>query len=173
MAGRFQRIKGRGVSVGAPRLFVFGLGVAKNGQGPSGQIRGRKPWSESGETGRGLCPARGNAVRCDDRCSALRWLMQCTAMAHAARCDLMGIAEPQARDGCGVVRLASCPLARTAEKQAGHNGRMGCKDGWKTEGSVMILPKNEVDIERTAHCKNLRTVLPSVWLCGASVCQSP
>lgn len=138
---------GRGLGSRAREAVVFcaehrGLslsvwGSRGGGQRLPGHTRGRKPWSESGETGRGLCPARGNAVRCDDRCSALRWLMQCTAMAHAARCDLMGIAEPQARDGCGVVRLASCPLARTAEKQAGHNGRMGCKDGWKTEGSVM------------------------------------
>ena len=27
------------------------------------------------------------AVRCDGRCSALRWHMQCGAMANAARCD--------------------------------------------------------------------------------------
>ena len=117
-------------------------GILGSGQRLPGHTRGRKPWPESGETGRGLCPAWGNAVRCDDRCSALRWLMQCTAMAHAARCDLMGIAERQAWDGCGVVRLASCPLARTAEKQAGHNGRMGCKAGSGAERNVMASDWN-------------------------------
>ena len=118
-------------------LLLSVWGSWGSGQRLPGHTRGRKPWSESGETGRGLCPARGNAVRCDDRCSALRWLMQCAALAHAARCDLMGIAEPQARDGCGVMRLASCPLARTAEKQARHNNRMGCKDGSGAERNVM------------------------------------
>ena len=47
---------------------------------------------------------------CSKKRSALQSSMQCAAMAHAARCDLMGIAERQAWDSCGVVQLASCAL---------------------------------------------------------------
>ena len=68
--------------------------------------------------------------------------MQCAAMAHAARCDLMGGAERQARDGCGVVQLASCALARTTEKQTGYSGRPGCKAGSGAEWNVMASDWN-------------------------------
>ena len=54
------------------------------------------------------------------------------ALIAGAVCLVLGV-------GVGMIlrkMLAESKIG-TAEKQAGHNGRMGCKDGWKTEGSVM------------------------------------